>query len=141
MKTLIAMFIGLVASAAQGTGGAAPPQKPVLTSTGAFFALSVPDIQASGRWYSEKLGLAVTMRPPREGPGEVMVLEGGGLIVELIQHDEGLALTKLVSPVDDAVKIHGFFKAGVLVADIDATRRMLEARGRSWLTGSSRTPA
>jgi catechol 2,3-dioxygenase-like lactoylglutathione lyase family enzyme len=122
MKALIALLSGLVASAA-------PPQVPVLTSTGAFFALSVSDIQASGLWYSEKLGLTVTMRPPREGPGEVMVLEGGGLIVELIQHDESMALTKLAPPVDDAVKIHGFFKAGVLVADIDATRRMLEARG------------
>jgi len=129
MKTLNAMLIGLVASTALATDGAAPPQQPVLTSTGAFFALSVADIQASGRWYAEKLGLVVTMRPPREGPGEVMVLEGGGLIVELIQHDEGLALTKLVPPVDDAVRIHGFFKAGVLVEDVDATRKMLEARG------------
>jgi catechol 2,3-dioxygenase-like lactoylglutathione lyase family enzyme len=128
MKTIIALLIGFAVSAASGTCAAAPPQ-PVLSSTGAFFALSVADIAASGRWYSEKLGLEVTTKPQKIGPGEFMVLEGGGLIVELIQNGEAVPLSKLTPPITDPFNVHGFFKAGVLVTDIDATRKMLEARG------------
>lgn len=38
------------------------PATPIVAAGGAFFALSVPDVQASGRWYSEKLGLRVVMQ-------------------------------------------------------------------------------
>lgn len=129
MKKLSAFLLGLAASTALATAVAVPPHPPVLKTTGAFFALSVADIAASGRWYSEKLGLEVTTKPQKIAPGEFMVLEGGGLIVELVQNDEAVPLTKLTPPVSDAFNVHGFFKAGVLVTDIDATRKMLEARG------------
>ena len=76
----------------------------------------------------DKLGLAVTFQPPRSGPGEVTVLEGGGLIVELIQHDEAMSLTKLTPQRDDAIKVHGYFKAGVIVKDPDKTLALLKAR-------------
>ena len=102
--------------------------QPVVTATGAFFALSVADIEASGAWYQEKLGLRVTFRPPRSAPGEVMVLEGGGLIVELVQHDEALPLSKLTPARSDAFKVHGYFKAGVIVRDLDKTLALLKAR-------------
>ena len=102
--------------------------KPVVTATGAFFALSVADMEASGAWYQEKLGLRVTFRPPRSSPGEVMVLEGGGLIVELVQHDEGLPLSQLTPARSDAFKVHGYFKAGVIVRDLDKTLALLKSR-------------
>lgn len=102
---------------------------PALAAAGAFFALSVADIHASGKWYAEKLGLKVTMQPPRVGPADVMVLEGGGLIVELIQHDEAVTREKLTPKVSDPFKVHGYFKAGVLVKDLDKTLAMLKARG------------
>jgi catechol 2,3-dioxygenase-like lactoylglutathione lyase family enzyme len=103
--------------------------EPVLAATGAFFALSVADIHASGQWYAEKLGLKVTMQPPKDGPAAVMVLEGGGLLVELIQHDQALTLDRLTPKVSDPFKVHGYFKAGVLVKDLDKTLAMLKARG------------
>jgi hypothetical protein len=109
----------------------APPQQepqPVLTATGAFFALSVADIDASGKWYSEKLGLGVIMQPQRSGPGAVMVLEGGGLIVELVQHDEALPLSRLTPDRSDAFKVHGHFKGGVIVKDLDKTLALLKSR-------------
>lgn len=126
MNTLMTALACLVASASLA---AAEPPPPALSANGAFFALSVADIHASGTWYSEKLGLKVTMPAQRIGPGEVMVLEGGGLIVELIRLDEGKPRATLTPPVDDVVKIHGFFKAGVLVDDLDSTLAMLKARG------------
>jgi catechol 2,3-dioxygenase-like lactoylglutathione lyase family enzyme len=113
------------------TIGADQPLKPepIPLSNGAFFALSVKDIQASGTWYREKLGLKVTLNPPRSDFGEVMVLEGGGLIVELIQTAKARALSSLNPPVSDPFELHGFFKAGVIVEDFDAALASLKERG------------
>jgi catechol 2,3-dioxygenase-like lactoylglutathione lyase family enzyme len=60
--------------------------------TGAFFALSVADLQASSRWYEEHLGLTKVMEQPRQGTAAVAVLEGGGLIAKLIQDDNAVPL-------------------------------------------------
>ena len=93
--------------------------KPV---TGAFFALSVPNMAESVLWYSEKLGLAPVLQVP--GSPEVTVLEGGGLLVELIRdaaaRPRGTSRPELV---------HGPFKAGFMVKDFDATLGKLRARG------------
>lgn len=43
----------------------APGATLALATKGAFFALFVPDLDASSRWYSEKLGLKIVMRVPR----------------------------------------------------------------------------
>ncbi|HEY8148055.1 MAG TPA: VOC family protein, partial [Vicinamibacteria bacterium] len=97
-------------------------------ATGAFFALSVADIQASAKWYSEKLGLKVVMEIPKRERSAVIVLEGGGLIVELIQDDEALPLSKAGPALTSRASVHGLFKAGVLVEDFEGTVAMLRAR-------------
>jgi catechol 2,3-dioxygenase-like lactoylglutathione lyase family enzyme len=138
MKSIHGLFVLLVAAvalpasaieAASAANTARHAPEPVLAATGAFLALSVADMQASGKWYAEKLGLKVTMQPPRSGPANFMVLEGGGIIVELVQHDAALSLAKLTPKVNDPFMIHGFFKAGVLVADFDKTLALLKERG------------
>ena len=105
-----------------------PPRrasKPSIVATrGAFFALSVSDLAASSQWYSEKLGLEVVLDIPTANGVAVKVLEGGGLIVELVQHD-GAASPSCAEP----VLCHGVFKAGVLVKDLDKTLEKLAARG------------
>jgi catechol 2,3-dioxygenase-like lactoylglutathione lyase family enzyme len=102
--------------------------EPPVIANGAFFALSVADIEASVRWYSEKLDLKIVMRVPKENKVAVTVLEGSGLIVELIQHDEALPLSKAAPAVKDNLLIHGMLKAGVIVDDFDKTLVMLKAR-------------
>lgn len=101
---------------------------PITTVAGAFFALSVADINASARWYSEKFGLKVVLQPPKTGPASAIILEGGGLIVELIQHDEALPLSKAAPTVKDHFQVHGIFKAGVIVEDFDKTVARLKER-------------
>ena len=98
-------------------------QEPVFTTTGAAFAISVPDLQASSRWYSDKLGLRVTMSVPASSTPAVVILEGGGLTVELIQHAEARPSGR------DAVLTHGFFKAGIMVEDFDKTLAAMRERG------------
>jgi catechol 2,3-dioxygenase-like lactoylglutathione lyase family enzyme len=113
MKTCLLLCLTLALSAAE---------TPVLTATGAFFALSVADLKASTQWYAEKLGLKVVMQTPKQDHAAVTVLEGGGLIVELIQHDDAAPAG------NDRVLVHGMFKAGVIVDDFDQTVAALKAR-------------
>ena len=46
------------------------------------------------------------------GPA-VIVLEGGGLIVELIQHPEAAPLAKVAPNVHDRMLVHGLVKATI----------------------------
>src|SRR5262245_53377191 len=101
---------------------------PVFTTVGAFFALSVEDITASSNWYLEKLGLKVVMNIPKRDKAAVIALEGGGLIVELIQHDDALPLKKAAPAVNDPMFIHGISKVGIIVDDFDKTLAMLRER-------------
>jgi catechol 2,3-dioxygenase-like lactoylglutathione lyase family enzyme len=95
---------------------------------GAFFALSVPDLQASTQWYSEKLGLKIVMDAIRNEKSTVTVLEGDGLIVELIQNDDAVPLSKAVPAAKSSVDVRGIFNAGVIVNDFEQTLAMLRAR-------------
>ena len=100
----------------------APPFEAV---TGSFFAISVPDLQASTRWYTEKLGLRSILSVPKQpGAVGVNVLQGNGLTVEIQQHDGAEPVTR-GAPSDR----HGIFKVGVFVKDFDATLAMLRTRG------------
>ena len=114
---------------AQAIAQVPAPAEPAFTTQGAFFGLSVADVEASVRWYSEKFGLKVVLRPPKIEGSTAVVLEGGGLIVELLQRDDAMPLSKAAPSVTQNYRIHGFFKAGVIVDDFDATLARLKARG------------
>jgi catechol 2,3-dioxygenase-like lactoylglutathione lyase family enzyme len=114
------------AASAPATASTARPQ--AVAGTGAFFALSVADLDAGTRWYSEKLGLQVVMRTPKQDRAAAVVLEGDGLIVELIQHDDAVPLRQAAPAVKSGIQVHGLVKAGVIVADLDATLAMLKER-------------
>jgi len=98
---------------------------------GLAFALSVADIEASTRWYVDKLGLAVVMRVPRTDAtrAQVTMLQGGGLSVELVQHDDAVPLGSLKTTTNGAIAVHGLFKVGVTIDDFDATLAALKSRG------------
>jgi catechol 2,3-dioxygenase-like lactoylglutathione lyase family enzyme len=96
---------------------------PAVNTSGAFFAISVPELEASIRWYTGKLGLRVVLRPPRYENTEVAILEGNGLIVELAQ--KGGATPR--PGASDAVQ--GFYKVGAVVDDLDGLVSLLRARG------------
>jgi catechol 2,3-dioxygenase-like lactoylglutathione lyase family enzyme len=103
--------------------------EPRLAAVGAFFALSVPDLPASAKWYSEKLGLRVAMEPPKTDKTAVVVLEGDGIVVELIQHDDAQPLTKAAPKVESTILVHGVFKTGIIVQDLDQVIALLKQRG------------
>jgi catechol 2,3-dioxygenase-like lactoylglutathione lyase family enzyme len=102
------------------------PKQAIVDTRGMFFALSVADLDASSRWYSEKLGLEVIFSVPETNGFAVMVLEGGGLTVELVHRDNAVP-----DPcgATDPTLCHGLFKMGLLVTDLDRTLEKLAARG------------
>ena len=102
---------------------------PAFSTRGAFLALSVPDLEASERWYVEKLGLTVAFRPPEHEGTRVVVLEGGGLIVELMDPPRAVPLAQAAPTVTHTTLVHGIFKAGVVVDDYAATLARLRERG------------
>ena len=109
---------------------AAGESSAVFNTSGAFFALSVPDLEASRTWYEEKLGLRTTMRPPATNGISVAILEGGGLIVELIHNPRARSRVGAHS-----TELHGYFKAGIIIDDYDATLTRLRERGVTFAFG------
>ncbi len=112
-----------------------PTESDLITTTGAFFALSVADVNASAEWYSEKLGLEIVMQPPKSNQSTVIVLEGGGLIVELIQLDNALPWSEVAPSIDNNMLVHGIVKVGVIVEDFDKTVEILKERDVSIVLG------
>lgn len=113
---------------ARAQGDSIPP---AFTAREAFVGLSVQDIQASERWYREKLGLRVVMRNPRTDAtrAHMVLLRGNGFTVELVQQDESVPLSSVVGQGRGALYVHGIFKVGIVVDDFDAAMRTLRARG------------
>ena len=128
MKTtvLLLLFTLPALSVAQPSTSAAGT--PAMSATGAFFALSVADAHASARWYAEKLGLTVVMEAPRQEKTAVIVLEGNGLIVELIEQDQAVPLSVAAPGVKNDLLVHGVVKAGAIVSDFDSTVAILKQR-------------
>ena len=91
---------------------------------GAFFALSVPDAEASARWYERTLGLKVVSRPPGTDTIKVLILEGEGVIVELIQSADAKERRD-----HDPQRAQGLFKAGFIVDDFDAALARFASQG------------
>ena len=112
---------------AQATSSTTTPV--ALSVAGGFFALSVSNLDASVRWYTDKLGLKVVMHPPKQNSSAVAVLEGGGLIVELIQDDNAVSVAQALGASKPSHLVHGISKVGMIVDDFDGTLATLRARG------------
>src|SRR5262245_27851091 len=106
----------------------AAPGSPVMEASDAFFALSVADARATAKWYGEKLGLSVVQDLPKQGKAFAIILEGGGLIVELIQDDDARPLSAVAPGVSERIGVHGLVKAGAVVSDFEKTLAMLRQR-------------
>src|SRR5262249_47271594 len=124
MNAISLLLCLAVSSLTEAKLGNDPPFKAV---TASFFGVSVADMAASTQWYSQKLGLAVVTQTPIPAGGAVTVLEGGGLTVELIRLTEAAPRTGPASTRPEL--LHGIFKSGFVVKDLDKTIAQLELRG------------
>ncbi|HEV8335890.1 MAG TPA: VOC family protein [Candidatus Polarisedimenticolia bacterium] len=73
----IGLLLGLILPVAtQGPSSESGVEWPFKSASGAFFALSVADLRASSRWYSEMLGLRIVTETPKQDKAAVVVLGG-----------------------------------------------------------------
>ena len=107
------------------------------TAKGAFFALSVADLDASAKWYLEKFDLEVVLRTPKTKSvkSAVIVLAGGGLLVELIENEHSWPLSKAAPGIKDRTLIQGVTKTGLIVNNFDRTLATLRERNVPILMG------
>jgi catechol 2,3-dioxygenase-like lactoylglutathione lyase family enzyme len=108
-----------------------PAPQPLAGKTlGAFFALSVADVDAMSAWYRDKLGFRIASHG--EAPNKIAkfaILEAEGSILEMIQRSDAKPLAKAVPGAKGAYEVHGIFKAGFHVADLDAVHKRVKERG------------
>ena len=109
------------------------PEPAFRSVQGAFFALSVVDLDASIAWYRDKLGLREASRFQFEKVTGAL-LTSPGLEVELMTHTDA---TTHGNPMDANAKVltRGITKVGIRVADFDDVVRTLRQRGADIVLG------
>jgi len=121
------LLLGVAAARGQTTAAAAPaPPRTV----GAFFALSVADVEATSAWYRDKLGFRIASHG--EAPNKIAkfaILEKEGSIIEMVQHREAKPRAAAAPGVKESHLIHGIFKVGFHVTDLDAVYRRVKEQG------------
>jgi catechol 2,3-dioxygenase-like lactoylglutathione lyase family enzyme len=94
-----------------------------------FVAMSVANIEASAQWYAEKLGLTVVKQATSADKSRaVAILQGHGLNVELIWLADAVPLAQIAPELKGSHQVHGIFKAGIFVDDLDAAWSELKSR-------------
>ena len=96
-----------------------------------YFAVSVPNLEASVKWYADVLGLTPVVSPPAAtsaAAARIVVLSGPGLLVELIQPAGGFPEEDRRPPRERHLS-RGIAKVGFHVDDLDATVARVQKRG------------
>jgi catechol 2,3-dioxygenase-like lactoylglutathione lyase family enzyme len=105
-------------------------ESPLASPQGAFFALSVPDCDTSAAWYQKHLGFRVVNRS--EAPNKIakaVLLEGNGTLLEIIQHSKAKPFREAAPNSSGPHEVHGLFKVGLHVRDIDAAYKFVKESG------------
>jgi catechol 2,3-dioxygenase-like lactoylglutathione lyase family enzyme len=121
---VLMLFISLVGASSAWAGDLAKP--PV------FFAISVPNLDASVKWYVESLGLTATLLSPTS-QARIAVVRGGGLLVELIQPSKPFSTETRIPRPRERYLERGFLKVGFYVEDLDATVARLKQKGARFM--------
>lgn len=107
---------------------AAAEEPPSVAGAPFFAAISVADVGVSAAWYSRVLGFETlnTMSLPEEA-GRIVLLGRPDAFLELVEHRDARSPEALEPPVTRRFHLHGPFKIGFLVDDLDATIKRLAA--------------
>jgi predicted enzyme related to lactoylglutathione lyase len=124
---LLTLIILSAASSQLGLADESPRAERSPEATGAFFAISVQDLDKAVRWYSEVLGFRLTSQGGNE-QRKGALLEREGAVLELAEFKDAVPRDKLKSGLESH-HVHGIFKIGFTTADLDATFAAVEKAG------------
>ena len=111
--------------------GTAPGPRPVAQAEApgtAFWAISVPDLDATIEWYSERLGFRL-IHSAQRGDIRVALLRSADVVLEVVSIPTAIAREQVAPPIERDFQLHGVFKVGVFVEDLEAQISRLETRG------------
>src|SRR5438105_3780990 len=92
--------------------------------------ISVPDLEASIRWYSEVLDFAVEQRMEIPAiPAKVVILRRGELRIELFEVPDARPLPEERRHPNLDVRTHGNKHIAFAIPDLDSAERELRSRG------------
>ncbi|MDC6167446.1 VOC family protein [Paucibacter sp. XJ19-41] len=130
----------LITPAAMAADGARLPASQLQGAT-PFIAVSVADLDRQLAWYTSTFGLAVYSRGELPGRGiKYALLRSDSALIELLQVPGSRPRALLAPSVSDAVQLHGFFKSGVVVPDVEAAFKALKAKGEKFAFELTRPP-
>lgn len=90
------------------------------TRPGPFLALSVANLDRMVAWYRDTLGFRIYNRgEAREGAVHFALLERENSILELLQLADARPFKEVAPGLEGSHLVHGFFKSGFVVADLD----------------------
>jgi catechol 2,3-dioxygenase-like lactoylglutathione lyase family enzyme len=124
-RVLAVILLSVACGFAQQSGPPPAFQSP----RGAFFALSVKNLDTTAGWYKEKLGFReVKQGASRDGTSRSIILDRDGVVLELIHHKQASSGTTLRKDYKRYL-VFGVFKIGLIVDDADHTMQRLQANG------------
>lgn len=96
-------------------------------TTGAFYAISVQNLDDSIAWYTTHLGFELCSQAENDQRRGAL-LERPGALLELAEFDGAVSRTAL-KPGLESHLIHGIFKLGFVANDLDKTYAVLSEAG------------
>ena len=95
-----------------------------------FLALSVAQLDGTSRWYASTFGLdTITQWSSADSAVRTQLLGSRSLMVELSQHRSARTLRDYAGGPTPTFLVHGFFKGGIVVANVDQAVLALGRRG------------
>jgi predicted enzyme related to lactoylglutathione lyase len=86
-----------------------------------FFAVVVSNVETSSKWYGDLFGLKITKRDVNDQHGyKVFIMENDAMLVELMELKVSVAQAELLKHHPEGTRIHGHFKIGFKVAEMDS---------------------
>ena len=125
MRLLAVLLVTVASACAQQSG----PPPAFNEPNGSFFALSVKNLDATAAWYKQKLGFhEIKQGASPDGKSRAIILERDGAVLELIHHKQAVSGSALMKGYKTYL-VHGIFKVGFIVDDVDHTLQRLKANG------------
>ena len=125
MKNIFATIFCFIAWAGMAQSD---PGMQAFKAEGSFFAIYVPNLEASVKWYSENLGMRVVLEAPRTEKFGLAILEGSGFMIEIVQSEKAIPLQDAAPSLDSKTSIQGIYKIGVLVDDLEKVVSLLREK-------------